>query len=172
MKINLVRFKSNGEQRVFRVKGDRCLIGRQATCDLVIPMSSVSREHCELIVGEEAILLRDLGSRNGVFRNEEQVEGSVELEPGDRIAVGTIVFTAQIDGMPEQVEPPLMEAPTIATSAKPNSHAQTQTQPKAHSEKDDDPEDSAVDLADLIAQVESDDSSVFDLDLYLDEEDE
>lgn len=161
MEILLVRFKDDGERRDFRVKGDRCLIGRQATSDLPIPLSSISREHCELIVKDGSLTLRDLDSRNGTFRNEERVEGEVEIEPGDRIAVGPIIFTVQINGEPDHIEPPLMDAPTVST-AKPK--------PKGASRANAD--DSANDLSDLIRQVQADDSSVFDLDMYLDDDED
>ena len=162
MEITLVRFKDDGERRDFRVKSDRCLIGRQATCDLPIPLSSISREHCVLEVKNGAASLRDLDSRNGTFRNEEKLEGEVELSPGDRIAVGPIVFTVQINGEPEHIEPPLMDAPTIST-AKPNAHS---------AGKGGKADDSAGDLSDLIRQVQADDSSVFDLDMYLDDDED
>jgi pSer/pThr/pTyr-binding forkhead associated (FHA) protein len=161
--VNLVRFKSDGEPRSFPVKGGRCLFGRQKTCDLYMPMSSVSREHCELFIKGDAVFIRDLGSRNGTFHNEEPVEGEVQLEAGDRIAVGPIVFTLQIDGEPEHIEPPLMEAPTLST----NLPAKETSATASESPKN---EDSAVDLTDLIAQVEADDSSVFDIDFYLDDD--
>lgn len=163
MDVNLVRFKSDGEPRSFRVKGGRCLFGRQKTCDLYMPISSVSREHCELLVKGDTVFLRDLGSRNGTFHNEEPIEDKVQLEAGDRIAVGPIIFTIQIDGEPEHIEPPLMEAPTLAAN-KPAKDTSVTTSDSPNSE------DSAVDLTDLIAQVEADDSSVFDIDFYLDDE--
>lgn len=164
MDIRLIRFKEDGEAREFRVKGDRCLIGRQATSDLSIPLSSVSREHCEIIGQEGEVFLKDLGSRNGTFRNEERVEGMVKLEPGDRVAIGPIVFTVQIEGEPAEVEPPLMEAPTL-TTAKPKTGTNSASSGAAG-------DDSASELSDLIKQMQSEDSSVFDLDMYLDEDED
>ncbi len=162
--IRLIRFKEDGESRDFRVTNDRCLIGRQATCDLPIPLSSVSREHCEIFARDGAVYMKDLGSRNGTFRNEERVEGEVQLEPGDRVAIGPIIFTVQIDGDPAEVEPPLMEAPTL-TTAKPQSSSGSASAKGGG-------DDSASELSDLIKQMQSEDSSVFDLDMYLDEDDD
>lgn len=164
MDIRLIRFKEDGQQREFRVKNDKCLIGRLATTDLSIPLSSVSREHCEVLARDGAVYLKDLGSRNGTFRNEERVEGEVQLEPGDRLSIGPIIFTVQIDGDPAEIEPPLMEAPTIST-AKPKAESSAAAAGGGA-------EDSATELSDLIKQMQSEDSSVFDLDMYLDEEDE
>lgn len=158
MEVTLVRFKNEDEQRHFLVRGGRCLIGRQKTCDLPIPLSSVSREHCEVVIEGESARVRDLGSRNGTFRNGEKITEMVTLEPGDRIAIGPIVFTVQINGEPEYVEPPLLEAPTASTA-------------QAASEADvPEGDDNNDDLSGLLAEIDSDDSSVFDLDLYLDDE--
>ncbi len=166
MDVTLVRFKDDEERRDFRVKGLRCLIGRQKTCDLPIPLSSISREHCEISIKNNEVHLRDLGSRNGTYRNGERVDGVVALEPGDRVAIGPMVFTVQINGEPEYVEPPLLEAPSSATppSRRASSSAQA---PAAGSGT---PEES--DLSDMISEMSGDDSSVFDLDMYLDEDDE
>lgn len=165
MDIRLIRFKEDGEAREFRLKDDRCLIGRQATSDLSIPLSSVSREHCEVFAQDGDVFLKDLDSRNGTFRNEERVEGTVKLEPGDRIAIGPIIFTVQIEGDPAEVEPPLMEAPTL-TTAKPKTDSSSASEGGAPGD------DSASELSDLIKQMQSEDSSVFDLDMYLDEDDD
>lgn len=164
MDIRLIRFKEDGQPREFRVKDDRCLIGRLSTSDLSVPLSSVSREHCEIFVQDGAVYLKDLDSRNGTFRNEERVEGTVALAPGDRIAIGPIIFTVQIEGEPAELEPPLMEAPTL-TTAKPKSNSSSAGTGGGE-------DDSAEELSDLIKQMQSDDSSVFDLDMYLDDDDD
>ena len=163
--VTLVRFKSSGEQRDFRIKNGRCLVGRQDSADLPIPVSSVSREHCVFQVEGERATLKDLGSRNGTYRNGERIEGEVELEAGDQVAIGPIIFTVQINGEPEYVEPPLLEAPTASTAQSSNA---------AGASEDDDAakDDSAAGLSDLIADLEGDDSSVFDLDMYLEEDDD
>ncbi|MDQ3035893.1 MAG: sigma 54-dependent Fis family transcriptional regulator [Myxococcota bacterium] len=54
---------------------DRCAIGSHESCDLGIADPTVSRLHCEIVVGEDGALVRDLGSRNGT-----QVDGLVVRE--------------------------------------------------------------------------------------------
>lgn len=41
-------------------------IGRGAGCDLVIPSLNISRRHAEFVRDREGLVLRDLGSRNGI----------------------------------------------------------------------------------------------------------
>jgi len=161
MNIVLVRFRSDGERRDYPLKGERCVIGRQKSCDLTIPDSSVSRRHCELAVETGQVVIRDLGSRNGTYHNERRIEGDEPVEPGDRIAVGPVIFTVQIDGEPDYIEPPLMEAPSAGRPSGSTGGGQGQ-QPDA--------DDSAAEIADLIAQVQAEDSDEFDVDSLLEEE--
>lgn len=161
LKVNLIRFKPDGEQRHFHMKGETCLIGRQDECDLTIPASAVSREHCRLQIRDGSLYVSDSGSRNGTFVNEEQVEGEQEVQAGDRLAVGPFVFTVQIDGEPEEVEPPLLDAP-VKRKAKQSASGQGASSS----------DDSEAEIADLIAELESDDSSVFDVDALISDDDD
>lgn len=97
-------FKADGNRRNFPVRKDRVVVGRKNTCDLRIPLSSVSRQHCEIRIVDGVAKIRDLGSSNGTYHNHTRVQESV-LSPGDEIVVGPVVFTIQIDGMPEHIEP-------------------------------------------------------------------
>jgi pSer/pThr/pTyr-binding forkhead associated (FHA) protein len=46
--------------------------------------------------------LRDLNSANGTYVNSERVEQTV-LTPGDKITLGPVVLTVQINGEPAEV---------------------------------------------------------------------
>lgn len=73
---------------------DRALvIGRSRSCDLRLPSGDASRRHAEIVDTAEGYLLRDLGSTNGSFVNDEPVQERL-LEPGDRIQISghTITF--------------------------------------------------------------------------------
>jgi pSer/pThr/pTyr-binding forkhead associated (FHA) protein len=74
------------------------VIGRAHDCNLQLPSGFVSRHHCELIVdeSEQAIRLRDLGSRNGTFVNDTIVDEECELKDGDKLTVGCIPFEIHI----------------------------------------------------------------------------
>ena len=80
----------------------RTIIGRQTECTIRIPVSAVSRQHCELIVDEDELTIRDLNSGNGTYVNRKRIK-DVVLSPGDLIAVGPAVFVVRLDGKPANV---------------------------------------------------------------------
>jgi hypothetical protein len=75
------------------LKGERWVlnkiltIGREATCEVVIPDRQVSRFHARLTPTREGIVLEDLGSKNGLHRNGSPVVGQVTLQDGDTVQV-------------------------------------------------------------------------------------
>ncbi|MEZ0396937.1 MAG: FHA domain-containing protein [Anaerolineales bacterium] len=63
------------------------LIGREATCDVVVPDRQVSRFHARLVPSAEGVILEDLGSKNGTHRNGNLVEQQIVLEDGDLLQI-------------------------------------------------------------------------------------
>lgn len=105
MDVSLVMFKSDGTRRDFAMHGPHMVLGRTIACDLRIPLPSVSRKHCELLIKDQTLLLRDLGSSNGTFHNGSRVQ-QARLLPGDEIGVGPVRLIVVIDGKPAKIEPP------------------------------------------------------------------
>jgi pSer/pThr/pTyr-binding forkhead associated (FHA) protein len=104
MHAALVMFKADGERREFPLTKPTTVVGRKPTCDLRIPLSSVSRQHCQIEIGPEGLRFRDLGSSNGTFYNgERKPEG--KLNAGDLLDIGPVHFTVVVDGKPEAVKP-------------------------------------------------------------------
>ncbi len=104
MQVTLVMFKSDGNRRDFPLEGERTIIGRKSTCDLRIPLASVSRQHCEVVHCKGELLVRDLGSSNGTYHNSTRVQ-EASLVAGDELVVGPVVFVVVVDGQPAQIEP-------------------------------------------------------------------
>lgn len=102
MEANLVMQLKNKAPRVIPVPNEVSVIGRQKNCDFRIPLESISRRHCQVECSEEAVVLRDLGSRNGTILNGTRINDAEQvLEPGDQIKIGPITFIIQIDGQPD-----------------------------------------------------------------------
>jgi hypothetical protein len=76
------------------------LIGRSPDCRVAIVGPLVSRKHARIVNENGNVRIEDLGSRNGVFTNGARVEGSVTLNEGDSVLIGTTeiaFFHAQVD---------------------------------------------------------------------------
>jgi diguanylate cyclase (GGDEF)-like protein len=67
------------------------LIGRSSKCDIQVDQDAVSRNHAKIINTGKSILLRDLGSTNGSYVND-QVVHECHLQDGDRIKIGRTIF--------------------------------------------------------------------------------
>lgn len=68
-------------------------IGRDAGCEVVVPIDGISRRHCEL-VHREGVRLRDLGSTNGTWLNGRELAPDEEalLRTGDRVELVGVAF--------------------------------------------------------------------------------
>lgn len=71
------------------------LVGRHEECDLILDSKKVSRLHCCLAQVNDRLVVRDLGSTNGLRVNGRKVSEAT-LAPGDELQVGT--FTYQVCG--------------------------------------------------------------------------
>ncbi|HEV8324782.1 MAG TPA: GGDEF domain-containing protein [Myxococcota bacterium] len=66
-------------------------VGRSSRCEIQVDQESISRNHCRFVVGAEGVLIRDLGSTNGTYVNDEQVFEKVLLD-GDLVKIGRTIF--------------------------------------------------------------------------------
>jgi len=76
----------------------RLMIGRGTECGLRLESPHVSRVHCQIVTGNDACFVEDLGSTNGVYLNGHLVSRS-RLKNQDVITVGkhTLTFSLGID---------------------------------------------------------------------------
>src|SRR5919109_3473334 len=63
------------------------VLGREATCDVVISDRQISRFHARLTPTSEGVILEDLGSKNGTHRNGMSLTAPVVLQDGDLVSV-------------------------------------------------------------------------------------
>jgi hypothetical protein len=68
-------------------------IGRGRGTSIVLPHPLISRQHCELYESGGRLMVRDLGSLNGTFVNNQRVTES-PIGPGELLTVGTVTFRA------------------------------------------------------------------------------
>lgn len=104
MQVTLVMFKSDGTRRDIPLQKRRSVIGRMHTCDLRIPLTSISREHCEVVWDDAGVSFKDLNSSNGVYHNGAKARQG-RLKPGDELVVGPVLFTVVVNGQPRDIRP-------------------------------------------------------------------
>jgi predicted component of type VI protein secretion system len=102
--VSLVMVTSDGKTREFPLGKLPATIGRGDEAKVRVPLPSVSRKHCELLIDDDEFTVKDLSSSNGTYVNGERVR-SRELVPGDLLAIGPVVFVVRIDGHPKDIDP-------------------------------------------------------------------
>lgn len=103
--------KGPEEGKAYDLTKESMKFGRQVTCDIVIPVTSVSREHAEIVQDNGRFFLVDNGSRNGTFLNNSKVDPAQprpELKNGDKIRICDVEFTF-ISGQADVGEPDIAE---------------------------------------------------------------
>ncbi len=104
MDVKLVMFREDGSRRAIPILPGRTTIGRRNECTIRIPLSEVSRRHAEINLDGDTLVLVNAGASNGTFLNNRRIETQEEMEPGDQITIGPVVFTVQINGQPADDE--------------------------------------------------------------------
>lgn len=84
MKSELVPL--NGDPPI-PITRDLTVIGRRDYCDVVIPLSSLSKRHCVVVRTDGLLMLRDLATTNGTKVNGQRISWAALL-PNDRVNIG------------------------------------------------------------------------------------
>lgn len=63
------------------------VLGREASCDVVVADRQISRYHARLTPTPEGVILEDLGSKNGTHHNGVPLSSPVVLQDGDLVSV-------------------------------------------------------------------------------------
>ncbi|MDI1483280.1 sigma 54-interacting transcriptional regulator [Polyangium sp. y55x31] len=76
---------------------DPVVVGSGIECDLVVDDPYVSRRHCQLVMTTRGVVVRDLGSRNGIWVQKIRVVEAV-LPPGAGVSLGKLSLTVEAEG--------------------------------------------------------------------------
>ena len=80
------------------------LVGRHPECDIQIDSRKISRRHCCIAQVSDYLVVRDLGSTNGVRINGVRVvEG--RLAPGDELTIGSHRYRVSWDSVAPEAPP-------------------------------------------------------------------
>jgi len=85
------------------------ILGRGKTCDITIPGTHLSRNHAELVLQNGQLKIRDLGSANGTFLNEERISEAAAT-PDDILRMDVYSFRIVGPQSATAATPPLPRA--------------------------------------------------------------
>ena len=66
----------------------RSTIGRHPESSIFFDDITVSRRHAEVILSGNEVKVTDVGSLNGTYLNQRQIDSSQQLVPGDVLQIG------------------------------------------------------------------------------------
>jgi pSer/pThr/pTyr-binding forkhead associated (FHA) protein len=110
------RLVSLVDGREYAIPAGGLVIGRDASCDVVVPTAEVSRRHAEIAPSNEGYVLKDT-STNGVFVNGERVSVTQTLGRGDIVRVGNEDFRFYADLVVAVTPPDVTPTPAEPTAA-------------------------------------------------------
>ncbi len=119
MKLKVLEGKNAGKE--IPVKAKKFLIGRAEDCHMRPGSELISRHHCAILVEEGYLGIRDFGSKNGTFVNDERVVGERELKTGDRLAIGPLKFEIHVaHNIGAKKQPPVEDVKDAVTRTATN----------------------------------------------------
>src|SRR5258708_33491880 len=83
--------------------GERTVMGRPPSCQIVLDNAAVSRNHAQILESHGTYYLEDLRSRNGTLLNGKKIQGRTQMGDRDEIRVCEVVLRFY-EGMPEDSE--------------------------------------------------------------------
>ena len=97
-KTTPVRFWLVWNERVMVLEDGDNTVGRDPECSVWLDASGVSRRHARIrtVRGDEAVLLQDLGSKNGTLVQSLPITGQVRLTDGAVIQIGSVELTLRV----------------------------------------------------------------------------
>ena len=97
-KTTPVRFWLVWNERTIVLEDGDNTVGRDPECTVWLDASGVSRRHARIrtVRGDEAVLLEDLGSKNGTLVQNRPITGQVRLTDGAVIQIGSVELTLRV----------------------------------------------------------------------------
>jgi predicted component of type VI protein secretion system len=124
-KLKVVGGRHHG--KVIPLATRKFLIGREQDCHLRPNSELVSRHHCALWVDDFSVRVRDLGSTNGTYVNNQRVRGELMLGSGDHLRVGKLDFELLIGDVDDKKADSGIPAPVDAATSETTPLATTDT---------------------------------------------
>jgi serine phosphatase RsbU (regulator of sigma subunit) len=102
--------KGTSPGQLFELSGERMVMGRHPSCQIVLDNAAVSRNHAQILDSHGTYFVEDLRSRNGTLVNGEAIQGRTELKDGDEVRVCEVVLRFYLGTPPADAVPSLSMA--------------------------------------------------------------
>jgi pSer/pThr/pTyr-binding forkhead associated (FHA) protein len=98
MKLSLVVLtEGKWKGKEIPILSPQLVIGRDPQCHLRPASPTISKRHCAVLRRGERAFVRDFGSTNGTFVNDEMIKEETELRNGDHLSLGPLTFQIQLE---------------------------------------------------------------------------
>jgi len=96
MRVNLRTLGSWNGVGEIHVESYPFILGRDSDTDCPLPLAFISRQHCQLLLRENRILIQDLESFNGTYLNGRRIVRPTPLNDGDEIRLGPLCLRVRM----------------------------------------------------------------------------
>ena len=90
--------------------------GRSSGNDFIIEHATISSKHCEIALGDGEVVVRDCGSTNGTYINDQPVM-EARLSPGQVLRLGDVDFLVENTNVTIAIPKPLIRSSLADSSA-------------------------------------------------------
>lgn len=113
--LALVALNGPSAGKRWELNGALATIGRDPTCEVCVPDTSVSRRHAQLVRQPSGLYVQDLASQNGTWLNDQPLGAPAPLRAGDVLRVGEVELRCEL-GLAGPVVDPWVSTPGVRTA--------------------------------------------------------
>ncbi len=84
--------KGSRPGQILELRGERMVLGRHPTCEIVLDNAAVSRQHAQITNRHGHYFLEDLRSRNRTYLNGTAIDERTPLSDADEVKICDIVL--------------------------------------------------------------------------------
>jgi len=84
--------------RRIELRREVTICGRNPTCDIPVPSTSVSRQHFRIVRHGDRFYIEDMDTPPGTRVNDQQIRGATQLSDGDRIRIADFAAVFESGG--------------------------------------------------------------------------
>jgi predicted component of type VI protein secretion system len=134
MKLSLVVLAAGKQEgKILEIKVPQFVVGRDPECHLRPTSPMISKKHCALIQKGGKVYIKDFGSTNGSFVNDQPVQNAaVQLKNGDTLKIGPLLFSVRLEvgvGAPAAQPAPAPQEAAVKTGPAAPKPAQSVAKP-------------------------------------------